>query len=105
MKPFRTDRRIILLLISLLMLIAGCGGYGEVSQPAYDFSKALYSIANRKAADKLDPVCEQITAACTAGELTEQEAGWLLQIATEAREGQWKSAMHKARRIMEDQVR
>ena len=103
MRHCRT-RRFVCVLISLLLLI-GCGGYGEVSETAYDFSKALYSITNRKATDKLDQVCEQIEAARSAGELTEQESSWLLQIASDARRGDWDSAMGDARRMMEDQVR
>ena len=38
-----------LTLVCFLVSIAGCGGYDEIGPVAYDFSKALYSITNRKA--------------------------------------------------------
>ena len=87
----------------LSLLVCGCG-YGEVSPAAYAYAKALYGVANRQAADRLDAVDEQIAAAEEAGELSPREAGWLGDIVDEARDGDWKDAAAAARRMMEDQV-
>ena len=90
---------------ALLIMIAGCGGYGEVSSGAYEYAKALYSISNRRASDRLDQVSDQIQSARESGELSEQEAGWLNDIVSDARARQWESASRASRRMLQDQVR
>jgi hypothetical protein len=92
-------------LIVLSLLVSGCGGYGDVSPTAYEYAKALFSITNRRAEAKLDQVAGQIEAEQAAGKLSESEAGWLMAIVDDARDGQWQAANQAARRIMEDQVR
>lgn len=84
--------------------MVGCGGYGEVSPVAYDYSMALYSLANRQDSDKLPAVAEQIDASHTAGDLTDREHGWLRDILADAEAGDWQSASAAARRMMQDQV-
>ncbi|TWT78175.1 hypothetical protein Pla123a_09650 [Posidoniimonas polymericola] len=93
------------LAITLLLSIGGCGGYGEVSPVAYDYSMALYSLANRQDGGKLDAVAEQIDASHAAGDLTDREAGWLHDILADAESGDWQSASASARRMMQDQVK
>jgi hypothetical protein len=87
-----------------ISVVAGCGGYGEVSPTAYEYAKAVYSIANRKATDTLDTTAEQIDAARQRGELSDREARWLAAMIDDAKEGDWEAAGQKARRMMEDQV-
>ena len=89
---------------SLILSTLGCGGYGEVSPTAYEYAKALYSITNRKAQDRLELVDAQIDTAHDEGKLTDQESQWLLDIVEEANGGDWQSANRASRRMMEDQV-
>ncbi len=93
------------LLVSVSILLAGCGGYGEVSPMTYEYAKALYGISNRHAEGKLPSVGQQITKAQMRGEISDREAGWLIAIVDDAAGGRWKEAQREARRIMEDQVR
>ena len=95
-------RRLLLMLLALPLWI-GCG-YGELSPTAYEYSKALYGISNRKLEDRLDSVKRQIESSRKSGELTSQEASWLTSIVEDAENKQWSSAMNAARRMMEDQV-
>jgi hypothetical protein len=82
---------------------AGCG-YGEVTPQCYEYAKALYSICNRKDADRLEEFTALVEADLQSGELGEQEADWLRGIADQARSGEWSSAQSSARRLLEDQV-
>ncbi|MEM9185341.1 MAG: hypothetical protein AAGB00_02445 [Planctomycetota bacterium] len=84
---------------------AGCGGYGEVSPEAYQHAKAIYNIAGRKAADRIDPFCEKLDAAQARGEVSATEAAWLHAIADDARRGDWQAASRAARQLMEEQIR
>ncbi len=93
-----------LTLVCFLVSIAGCGGYDEIGPVAYDFSKALYSITNRKAEEKLDEIDQRIEVALEQGELTNRESRWLKDIVQSARDGKWGSANKASRRMMEDQV-
>lgn len=87
-----------------IVTASGCGRYGNVNAAAYDSATALYSISNRKAEDKLPVMIEQIHAAKTAGDLSQQEAEWLEEIVGDARDGNWESAANASRRMMEEQV-
>ncbi len=90
----------------LLSFVAfsGCG-YGEISPTGYEYAKALYSLSNRQAAERVDAVEKQIEAAAKADELPAHESGWLLEVCEDCRAGRWKEAQAAARRMMEDQVR
>ncbi len=88
-----------------LLGVAGCGGYGEVGPRAYQYAQALYTITNLEKAEKLPGVAQQIDAAREAGELSPREAGWLQDIVSAARKGNWATANAQARRIMDAQVR
>ena len=89
--------------LTLILVLVGCG-YGEVSSATYQYAKALYSICNR-AESQLVQAGEQIEAARSRGELSEQEAKWLKQILDDAAEGDWEAATKDVRRMMEDQVK
>lgn len=100
----KPQRRLLPIGLAALMTIAGCG-YGPVSPTAYQYSKALYSLSNRQAADRIDGVQTQIEQAREAGELPPHEAGWLTDICDHCRAARWDEAQAAARRMMEDQVR
>ena len=89
----------------LLLLLTGCGGYGDVSYTTYRYAQALYSITNRRAAEKLDQVTTQIDSARSSGQLSKREARWLEEIIADAREGNWQHANLACRTMMEDQVK
>jgi hypothetical protein len=91
-------------ILAITLAISGCGGYGTISPTAYEYAKALYSITNRQAVEPLEPVRGQIEDASRSGELSRQEARWLLDIVDTAASGEWKSANRRCRAMMEDQV-
>ena len=105
MHPTRSRFCLMPLLATSLLLVAGCGGYGEVSPAAYDIATALYSISNGRAADRLAGISTKIEAAHARGDLTEQEASWLSAIVSDARSGDWAVAAKESRRILADQVK
>ncbi|MCO6046562.1 hypothetical protein NG895_21910 [Aeoliella sp. ICT_H6.2] len=90
-------------LLVMLTIVQGCG-YGEVSPQAYEYSKALYSITNRQAEDKLVEVKLQIAQAVERGEITDAEGDLLQAIVDQAADGDWKAANRDARAVMEAQV-
>jgi hypothetical protein len=85
-------------------MFVGCG-YGEVTPRCYDYAKALYSICNRRDAQRLEKFAALVEADQQAGELGKQEADWLRDIAERARTGEWSDAQAAARQLLEDQVR
>jgi len=91
-------------LLSIIIVI-GCGGYGDVSPTTYEYAKALFSICSRRSPVTLDHITEQIDESLDQQEITEREAGWLRQIIDEARAGDWEKALSRSRRMMEDQVK
>lgn len=88
-----------------LSFVVGCSGYPEVSPRTYEYATALYNVASRKAADRLEPLSEQIAASLELQEISRSEAKWLTAILEDASEGNWKEASKAARAMMEDQVR
>lgn len=99
----KTVRRGCVLVLLGGLMFAGCG-YGEITPRCYDYAKALYSICNRRDADRLEEFAALVEADLQSGELGEQEAGWLRDIADEARAGDWPDAQAAARQLLEDQV-
>lgn len=87
-----------------LLAIVGCG-YGEVSPTAYGYAKALYTLSNTQAADRIEAVADQIAAAAEAGEVTQREADWLNDICDQCRSGDWAGAQEAAKRMMRDQIK
>jgi len=88
----------------LLLLVAGCSSYGKISPLAYEYAKALYSITNRQAEEKLAEVQDGIEAAVAAGELSDREGRWFRDIIADAQQGKWKEANQACRAMMTDQV-
>lgn len=88
----------------VLLAIVGCG-YGEVSPATYGYAKALYTLSNTQAADRIDEVADKIAAAAAAGEVTQREAGWLNEICDQCRSGDWAGAQQAAKRMMRDQAK
>lgn len=88
----------------VLLALVGCG-YGEVSPTTYGYAKALYTLSNTQAADRIDEVADKITAAVAAGEITQREGGWLNDICEQCRRGDWTAAQQAAKQIMRDQVK
>lgn len=98
--------RLFLQLVGLLTISAffpGCG-YPEVSPKAYELTKALYSATNLKQVERLNAVESLIEEAVKAQEITAQEADYLSDIITRAREGDWEKAQEETRALMEDQI-
>lgn len=88
----------------LVVSLCGCTGYDNVSPTTYEFAKALYSITNRKAEDRLASFKAKLQEAADSGEVPQREADWLLEMVTQAEDGDWKAANQECRRMMEDQV-
>ena len=87
-----------------LLFGSGCSRHSDASPAAYEYAKALYSITNRQAADKIDDVSVQIDAAHEKGEISAREAKLLHDMLEDARSGAWKDANRAARRFMEAQI-
>jgi hypothetical protein len=87
-----------------LLAIVGCG-YGRVSPTTYGYAKALYTLSNTQAADRIDEVANKIAVAAEAGEVTQREAGWLNDICDQCRSGDWAGAQQAAKRMMRDQIK
>lgn len=96
-------RKLIACCLLAMVAIMGCG-YGPVSDTAYQYAKALYSLSNRQSADRVETVRQQIVAAQDSGQLSSREANWLFDICDDCQAEQWKAASQAARRMMEDQV-
>lgn len=79
--------------------------YGEISEKGYSYALALYSACNGKRANKVEKIVGMIEQSVAAGELSQQEATWLIGIAGNALEGKWKSASAAVRSLMEVQAR
>lgn len=92
------------ILLTCLAVVAGCNDYGSISPTAYEYAKALYSITNRQAEEKLGEVRQQIDAAAAEGDLTDREARWLKKIVDDAEDGDWRAANKASRAMMEDQI-
>ncbi|MEN1678203.1 MAG: hypothetical protein AAGJ46_01315 [Planctomycetota bacterium] len=102
----RSSHRVMLaaaLLLAVLGSAVGCG-YGPMSPKGNDLALTLYGLANRQAADRVEPVEEKIAAAEEAGELPAHEADWLRAICQQCRDGNWEAAQKQARQMMEDQA-
>jgi hypothetical protein len=100
----RLRSRLPCIWLAVLVTITGCHGYSDASPRTYEYAKALYSICNRQADDKLTEVGAMIDADIASGQLSTREAGWLTAIIDDAARGDWQAAMKEARKLMEDQT-
>ena len=98
-----TIRVSLLIVIMAMISLSGCG-YPEVSPQAYEVTKALYSACNRQSETHLTKIEELITERLEDSKISESEAEWLREIITNAKSGEWESAMLECREIMEDQI-
>ena len=96
-----TPRVVMIALVCLACL--GCG-QETIGPEAYQYTKALYSLANRRAAERIDAVETQIKAATADEKLSKRESQLLLAICQRCRDGDWTEAQREARQLMEDQV-
>jgi hypothetical protein len=87
--------------LAVCMLVVGCGDYRDASPRTYQYATSLYAICNREDAAKLDEVAQQIATDRDTGDLSARQADWLDAIVASARAGEWKPAMHEARKIMQ----
>jgi hypothetical protein len=95
-----------LITVGLLLALglAGCG-YPPISTSAFELAKALDNLCNLKATEQLPRARRMIDERTTAGELSAQEAKWLLDIVATAERGDWETATSRARRLLVDQQR
>ncbi len=93
-----------LLLVFILPICVGGCGYGKVSPKAYEYAKGLYGVCSRRDENRLKKISSMIDQAQKRGEITEEEEGWLNEIVKQGKAGNWDSAIHMARRMMEDQA-
>lgn len=95
--------RLVLTGSLLLTMTSGCGD-GEVRLQAYQYSKALYSICNRQDVARLDQIVSGVERDLASGQLSEQEAEWLMAIVNQAQHADWERASQTARSSLEDQI-
>lgn len=99
----RSGSLICALLLGIVLTICGCG-YGKVSDKAYDYARALYTVCNLKSPQRLEKVELQLQQASADQDLSEQEKKWLLDIVSLAKRNQWDAAAKSARRMISDQI-
>ena len=78
-------------------------GYGEVSQQAYEFSKAIYRACLAKSEERLDQIQDMMNESPEA--LPSHERAWLEAMISDGRSDNWQVAAKKARTLMEEQAR
>ncbi len=106
-----SPRNFILVILVAVIVVGGIAwwltrpNYGEISEKGYDFAMALFSACNGKSIAKVEKIVGMIERSTTAGELSEQEAAWLMGIVRQALEGNWGSANAAIRVLMEEQAR
>ena len=85
------------------LLLIGCSAKQELSPPAYDMVKALFSICNRKDAEGLAKVKGQLDEAVAGNTISSGEASSLKSIIAAAEAGNWDKGISQARSLMEQQ--
>lgn len=92
------------MLAIVVFLVRGCMHYGEVNAATYEHAKALYSICNRKDAQRLEVCAAMIEEAATAAQISQTETAYLNDIITTARDRNWTDALAMSRQLMVDQI-
>ncbi|MGL4513744.1 MAG: hypothetical protein ACRCT8_11695 [Lacipirellulaceae bacterium] len=85
-------------------LCVGCG-YGALSDEAYGYAEAVFGVAGRKAAERVEAITADIGAAERDGRLRAHEATWLRTMLDDCRAERWSEAQRAARAMMESQQR
>lgn len=97
-------RLVVVLVVGTTLLLAGCGGYGKVSDTAYEVATAVYSACLAESEARIDRVEDLLDDEAFVEQMSDEEVQWLRSIIAKARDGKWQAAAKKARRMMEDQV-
>ena len=90
--------KILILCLGLISII-GCG-YGTISPKTYEYAKGLYTISNLKKSDQLDRASKLIEESLSKNEISSQEAGWLNEIISLSKNGNWEAASLSARKML-----
>jgi hypothetical protein len=100
-------RWLIAISVSLVAgyVLFGNRGYGEVSDKAYEFATALYSVCNRQDSSKLAGIESLLASAQANDNLSHEEAEMLREILQVAKAGNWLTAVSETRLLMMDQVK
>lgn len=88
---------------ALLILPAGCGGYPEVSAEALELAKAVDNLCNLQEPTQIESARETIRSEHSAGNISDIEQTFLLDILDTADAGDWDAAQQESRRLLEDQ--
>lgn len=87
------------LLCLLVPLTSGCG-YPRVSPEAFELAKAVDNLCNLRDATQLPRAREIIIERHEAGDISNQELGWLSTILDQAEAGNWEAAMQSSRKLL-----
>lgn len=79
-------------------------GYGEISEQGYAIGKALFSACNRRDEESVDKISQLVEQSLDDGSLSENEANWLANIVSLAKQQQWDRAQSEVRELLEDQI-
>ena len=93
-----------LYLAGLVICLAGCRGYPEVSPAAFELAKAVNNLCNLRDAEQIPTASAIIAQQHAAGEITDAEQELLTDILTLAAGGKWERAEADARRLLADQT-
>jgi hypothetical protein len=102
------QRRIVvlagLILVTLGVLMRGCGHYDKVNVATYEHAKALFSVCNRRDTNRLELCSKMIEEAAAAERISATEQSYLNDIIETARHERWEQALAMTRQLMVDQV-
>jgi hypothetical protein len=94
------SRRFVLVaILGWSLCLLGCS-YPTVSADAYELTQALHTVCDRQDASKLDRFESLLAQRVAEGKVTANEQSLLLEIAEQARRGDWDAAKQDARELM-----
>ena len=100
--------RIVLIGVAFLafvvIVIQGCGSYGEVNALTFEHAKALYAACNSQQPERLQKCAMMISEAESTQQISNKEFAYLQDIVGVAQDGQWEDAQAMARKLMTDQT-
>jgi len=94
----------VTILLTMTLGLTGCQRYEALSPHGYRYAQALYSIANRRAAQGLERVEEGIAQDVAAGHVSAREQDHLQSVIALCRGEQWEVALRRSRAILESQA-
>lgn len=98
------NKNVTAFVVVLLAIVSGCQQYGPVSPRASEIATAIYSVSNRRDAERIAAVEAAISEASAGQQITAPEQQSLRQMLTDAQEGRWQKAMTDARTMLNEQV-